>query len=255
MSIYSVIERWSRKHRDVEGLAGPGCTLGCDYSGVVEDVGSNIEKQWKKGDRIAGFAHGGNILQSEDGAFGEFVRPNLVPARYGRCFKADLKLNRYAVVKGDVQYKIPDNTTDEDAATLGVAVSQCTQTLCTRQRYMLTICLQKIITCGQALYMSLELPLPGSGKAGYPILIYGGSTATGSIALQYALHSGCSPIVTTCSPRNFPFVKSLGASEAFDYNNPDCGKKVIHPPRLDQEGSLESGANEQYRSANTPTTI
>ena len=83
-----------------------------------------------------------------------------------------------------------------------------------------------IITCGQALYQSLQLPLPGSGKAGYPILIYGASTATGSLALQFALHSGCYPIVATCSPRNFPFVKSLGATQAFDYNDPDCAKKI-----------------------------
>lgn len=59
--------------------------------------------------------------------------------------------------------KIPDNTSDEEAATLGVGV----------------------VTCGQALYQSLELPLPGSGKAGIWLLIYGGSTATGSLAIQY----------------------------------------------------------------------
>lgn len=112
--------------------------------------------------------------------------------------------HRYLVAKGDIQLKIPDNTSDEDACTLGVG----------------------IITVGQALYQSLELPLPGSGKAGYPILIYGASTGTGSLAIQYALHSGCYPIVTTCSERNFPFVKSLGATEAFDYKDPDCGKKI-----------------------------
>ena len=63
------------------------------------------------------------------------------------------------MAKGDIQFKIPDNTTDEDATTLGAGV----------------------ITCGQALYQSLELPLPGSGKANIPLLIYGGSTATGSL--------------------------------------------------------------------------
>ena len=99
--------------------------------------------------------------------------------------------------------KTPDNTTDEDASTLGVGIS----------------------TVGQGLYQSLELPLPGSGKADIPLLIYGGSTATGSLAIQFAIHSGCE-VITTCSPRNAPFVKSLGASEAFDYNDPECGKKV-----------------------------
>jgi len=68
------------------------------------------------------------------------------------------------VAKGDMQMKIPDNVTDEEAATLGVGIS----------------------TVGQGLYQSLGLPLPGSGNAGIPLLIYGGSTATGSLAIQYA---------------------------------------------------------------------
>ncbi len=33
-------------------------------------------------------------------------------------------------------------------------------------------------------------------------------------------------MITTCSPHNFPFVKSLGVTEAFDYKDPECGKKV-----------------------------
>ena len=53
---------------------------------------------------------------------------------------------------------------DEEASTLGVGV----------------------VTCGQALYQSLGLPLPGSGKYGGYLLVYGGSTATGTYAIQYA---------------------------------------------------------------------
>jgi NADPH:quinone reductase-like Zn-dependent oxidoreductase len=70
--------------------------------------------------------------------------------------------SRYCVAKGDIQLKIPDNTTYEEAATLGVGVN----------------------TVGQGLYQSLGLPLPGSGKAGTWLLVYGGSTATGSLAIQ-----------------------------------------------------------------------
>ena len=118
-----------RKHIDF--IFSPGATVGCDYAGTVEEVGSKVTKEWKKGDRIAGFTHGVNSVEPEDGAFGE-----------------------YAVVKGDVQMKIPDNMSDEEASTLGVGIS----------------------TVGQGLYQSLGLPLPGEGKTNEPVLIYGGKS-------------------------------------------------------------------------------
>ena len=43
-----------------------------------------------------------------------------------------------------------------------------------------------IITVSMALYQKLALPFPGEGKSDEWILIYGGSTATGSLAIQYA---------------------------------------------------------------------
>jgi NADPH:quinone reductase-like Zn-dependent oxidoreductase len=62
--------------------------------------------------------------------------------------------------------KIPDNLTFEETATLGVGIT----------------------TIGQTLYMTLKLPLPGDkpvdGQAF--VLIYGGSSATGTLAIQFA---------------------------------------------------------------------
>lgn len=37
--------------------------------------------------------------------------------------------------------------------------------------------------------------------------------------------SGYTPI-TVCSPHNFDFVRSRGAVAAFDYHDPDCGRKI-----------------------------
>ncbi|KAK5656800.1 hypothetical protein OQA88_4348 [Cercophora sp. LCS_1] len=168
--------------KHIDFAASPGSTVGCDFAGVVEEVGSKVEKPWKKGDRIAGFTHGSNAVQPEDGCFAQ-----------------------YCAAKGDLGAKIPDHMTDEEASALGVGIT----------------------TVGQALYQSLGLPLPGSDtKAGFPILIYGGSSATGSLAIQYARLSGCSAIVTTCSPHNFGFAKSLGADAAFDYADPQCAQRI-----------------------------
>ncbi len=71
----------------------------------------------------------------------------------------------YIVAKGDIQIRIPPEITFEEAATLGVGIT----------------------TVGQSLYQSLQLPLPTApAKDGFPVLIYGGSTATGTLAIQFA---------------------------------------------------------------------
>lgn len=83
-----------------------------------------------------------------------------------------------------------------------------------------------ITTVGQGLYQSLQLPQPSSpSSTPIPLLIYGGSTATGSLAIQFAKLSGLKVLVT-CSPRNFAYVKSLGADEAFDYSDAECSAKI-----------------------------
>ncbi|PWY83577.1 zinc-binding oxidoreductase [Aspergillus heteromorphus CBS 117.55] len=156
-------------------LAPEGSLIGCDYAGIVEEVGKNVKKPFKKGDRITGFAHGGNAVQHEDGTFAEYI-----------------------VVKGDIQIRIPDNLSFQEAATLGVGIS----------------------TVGQGLYQSLKLALPTQPtKEATPILIYGGSTATGALAVQFAKLSGYT-VLATCSPHNFDMVKSLGADAVFDYKDP-----------------------------------
>lgn len=124
-------------------LAGPaGALSGCDYAGVVEETGLGYTKDWKKGDRICGLCHGCDQTQLENGAFAEHI-----------------------VVKADVQMRVPDNLSDEEAATLGVG----------------------FITVGQGLFQAMKLPLPTEpAKVPETILIYGGSTATGTLGIQLA---------------------------------------------------------------------
>ncbi|KAE8163276.1 chaperonin 10-like protein [Aspergillus tamarii] len=78
-------------------------------------------------------------------------------------------------------------------------------------------------TIGLALFKLLALP----GSPLHPVqtpmtvLVYGGSTATGTMAIQILKLSGYRPIAT-CSPRNFNLVRSYGADAVFDYNAPHC---------------------------------
>lgn len=109
------------------------------------------------------------------------------------------------IAKADVSIVIPENLSFEEAATLGIGIG----------------------TVGQSLYQSLKLPLPPAEAENPPkdILIYGGSSATGSLAIQYAKLSGYR-VITTCSERNFDLVKSLGADEVFDYNSDSCMEDI-----------------------------
>jgi NADPH:quinone reductase-like Zn-dependent oxidoreductase len=56
-------------------------------------------------------------------------------------------------------------------------------------------------------------------------LFAGGSTATGSLAIQFMKLAGYK-VATTCSPKNFDFVRSRGADEVLDYKDPECGAKI-----------------------------
>ncbi|KAK5054512.1 hypothetical protein LTR84_001403 [Exophiala bonariae] len=167
--------------KHIDFIAPPNCVLGCDYAGVVAETGEGYDKQWKVGDRICGFVHGGNSLQNDDGSHQEKL-----------------------VAKADIQIRIPDSLTFAEAATLGVAA----------------------ITCGQGLFQSLGLNFPNNPKNdGEPILIYGGSSAMGTMGVQLAKLAGYK-VISTSSPSNFALVKSFGADEVFDYSDPDCASKI-----------------------------
>lgn len=158
-----------------------GCVVGLDYAGTVVDPGHG-NTRFKQGDRVCGCAHGCNQTVKDDGAFAEYI-----------------------VVKSDLQMQIPDGMGWEDAATLGVGV----------------------LTVGMGMFQCLGLPLPVvkkdngkkiSGKDMW-VLVYGGSSATGSLAIQFAKLSGYK-VITTCSKRNFDMVKKRGADVVLDYVSP-----------------------------------
>lgn len=83
------------------------------------------------------------------------------------------------------------------------------------------------LSVNQGLYQkALQLAFPTSPTTDKPyVLIYGGSSATGSLAIQFARLSGYR-VLTTCSPRNNDFVLSLGAEKTFDYRSPTCGADI-----------------------------
>src|SRR5450756_584192 len=53
--------------------AAPFCIVGCDYAGTVVQIGSEVTKPFKIGDRVYGCAHGSNQDQAYDGVFAEYA--------------------------------------------------------------------------------------------------------------------------------------------------------------------------------------
>lgn len=47
--------------KHIDWMASPGAIVGCDYSGIVEEVGDKVTLGVKPGDRIAGFNHGSKL--------------------------------------------------------------------------------------------------------------------------------------------------------------------------------------------------
>lgn len=75
-------------------------------------------------------------------------------------------------------------------------------------------------------YLGLPLPTNSPKDTGKTILVWGGSGSVGAAVIQLAVASGLK-VVSTASPRNFDFVKSLGASEVFDYRDSNIADDLL----------------------------
>ncbi|KAI1102903.1 putative alcohol dehydrogenase [Jackrogersella minutella] len=122
----------------------------------------------------------------------------------------------YVTLPGDLTLKVPESMSFEDAASMGTAIA----------------------SASMVLFWSLGMPLSvldNSSNEPLPtVLVYGGSTSTGTMMLQLLKLCGF-PIITTCSPHNFKFVKSYGADKVYDYKSANCAQQI----RADTKNVLE----------------
>lgn len=187
----------------VGGYHTAGAIAGCEYSGVVTAVGATVTDQWgiKVGDRVSAAIMGMNPRRPSIGAFGE-----------------------YSVAPGHCALKLPDNWSFADGAGIGNAW----------------------YTVPWALFHALGLP-PGAllqplgewigsseavlgsrialNSKPQTVLVSGGSSATGTCAIQVLKMAGFQ-VIATSSPRNMAIVKSFGADAVFDYSDPNCSSEM-----------------------------
>ncbi|KAI1633770.1 chaperonin 10-like protein [Biscogniauxia mediterranea] len=75
-------------------------------------------------------------------------------------------------------------------------------------------------------YLELQHPSVKPKPTGKSLLIWGGATSVGSCAIQAAVSAGYE-VITTASPKNFEYVKKLGASYVFDFRSPTVQDDII----------------------------
>ncbi|EXJ61693.1 hypothetical protein A1O7_02122 [Cladophialophora yegresii CBS 114405] len=196
------------------GLSYPAI-LGEDVAGEVLEVGKDAEA-FKKGDRVIAHALG----LGSGPPYGGF--------------------QLYPRVKVATVARIPDDLEFKRAAVLPLSVS----------------------TAAAGLYLKgtlgLRYPQLGGGSSAIPrstppppqpttkkkkmndvLLLWGGSSSVGSSVIQLAVASGYD-VVTTASPANYAYCKTLGASLVLDYHNPDIIPILI--ALLKEHGSAVVGA-------------
>ena len=66
----------------------------------------------------------------------------------------------------------------------------------------------------------------GQTRSGQTVVVNGGAGGTGSFAIQIAKMAGAR-VATTCSPRNFDYVASLGADHAINYREGDIVEQIM----------------------------
>ncbi|EXJ83466.1 hypothetical protein A1O1_07089 [Capronia coronata CBS 617.96] len=115
---------------------------------------------------------------------------------------------RYSRLLSNMVSSIPDSLAYEDAAVIPLGLSTAASGLFQKD------------------YLGLQYPSISPQPTGKTLLIWGGSTSVGSNAIQLAVAAGYD-VITTASPRNFEYVKGLGATQAFDYQSPTIGADLL----------------------------
>ena len=138
------------------------------------------------GDDVANFKEGDRVLAHPLGLTGK---------------QDEAPFQLYTIVNSALTAKVPDEMSFEQACVLPLSVS----------------------TAADGLYAKdhLNLPYPSTQpkSTGKVLLLWGGSSSVGSSVIQLAVASGID-VVTTCSKKNFEYVKSLGATAVFDQSSP-----------------------------------
>lgn len=107
----------------------------------------------------------------------------------------------YVVLDHTMACKIPEHLSFKEAAVFPLCLATAAHGLFSKE------------------YLGMPFPKVNCTSTGKSIFIWGGSSGVGSNAIQLSKAAGFE-VITTCSARNFSYVKNLGADKVFDYGSP-----------------------------------
>jgi NADPH:quinone reductase-like Zn-dependent oxidoreductase len=177
----------------------------------IIQVAGNLAYRWLTHPTVLGSDVAGEIVAVGSAvtrfAIGDRVLGHAVGTDKDSNSAAERAFQNYTVVLERMAAPIPDTLAFEDAAVLPLAVSTA--------------------SCGlfQSDQLGLRHPNANPQPTGQTLLVWGGSTSAGSNAIQLAVAAGYD-VITTASPGNFAFVKSLGVEQVFDYS-PDVISDLV----------------------------
>ena len=155
---------------------------------------------------VSGCDFAGVVTKVGSNVQGYKVGDRLAGVVHGGASSAKGSFAEYLVTKPGPTFRLPDSMSFEEAAAFGVSSG----------------------TAAIALFQHLALQSPEkpyASGAGPKLLIWGAGSYAGIFAIQLAKAAGIRTVVTA-SPANHEFLKSLGAEAAFDYRDPEAGKKI-----------------------------
>ena len=115
----------------------------------------------------------------------------------------------YVVVPQELACKIPESMSYIDASVFPLCITTAAHGLFSKE------------------FLGLPFPKVDPVSTGKGVVIWGGSSGVGSNGIQLAKAAGFE-VLTTCSARNFDFVKSLGADKVFDYKSPTAVDEIVN---------------------------
>lgn len=155
----------------------PTC-LGMDVAGVCEEVDEDVQ-QFKKGERVAGRLIGVLSPDFRNGAY-----------------------QKFSIVPAVTSAKIPDSVSFTEASVLPVAFDTTLVALCSPP--------------AEGLNLLLPTLQDEQRASDDTLVIWGGSSSVGSMAIQLAKAADVR-VIASAGSHNFDFCKQCGADDVLDY--------------------------------------